>query len=155
MTPTSAPTVDYFDYSYSTDIYGEYTQELSQGLENIRFSYFMYKDRPISDGMCSEWIRFAEFGLKLPFDDVEVSAIHVSTANEDLKTGQVMRTSASCSHGVSVDYMVSKIKSGTQFMLDCEGSTFRQFSCGGHVVFCVDCPRDCNACPGKVSKRDA
>ena len=47
--------------------------------------------------------------------------------------------------------MVEKIQRGIQFMLECDGVTYRQFRCNGVVVFCADCAKDCNACPGEVN----
>ena len=78
--------------------------------DHIRFSYFMYKDYPVGNGICEDWNRFADTGLKLPFDDVEITALSLISVNENLNTGAIETIESSCIEESKVKFMVEKIQ---------------------------------------------
>lgn len=139
------------DYSQYDDItlYQQYQYELSQSPESVKYSVYIYKDTPIIESSCENWVDFAIRGPNLPFDNVKVSSISLSTSNEDLIKRVITKKNATCTNTNMVSYMMANIQSRKQFYISCDGHMWRQFSCNGLNILCFDCLKDCSYCPGK------
>jgi len=122
---------------------------MTQIVDNaVQFSAFMYKDKATDPNTCANWIYFTENAVNLPIPNIEVYAISLVIANEDLLSAQVQSVQYDCSTFDVVNFILGKIASGAQFLVSCNGHNWRQFSCSGSNILCVDCKKDCSQCPG-------
>ena len=53
-----------------------------------------------------------------------------------------------CSDPTVVSFILGKIQSGSQFLVNCNGYAWRQLACSGSTALCVDCSKSCSDCPG-------
>ena len=89
-------------------------------------------------------------GLQLPFEDIYISSLTLSVANQDPSTGMLMKLQANCTRDTeALNWIVEKVRKGKQFAYTCDDHLWRSFPCSGALVFCVDCEKDCSKCPGQ------
>ena len=141
------------DYSgFANNIlYKTYLQKVSQISFPINYNYFTYKDYivPVGSQSCDTWETFTANGLNLPFADVEIAGIHLDQGIVSISNGSPSYSQISCLEKDKVDFIVSKILLGSQFLASCDGRMWRQFGCSGKNLICVDCEKNCDMCPGE------
>lgn len=117
-------------------------------MSGIQVDYFTYKDHVVRSD-CESWSSFITNGLKLPFEDIRVSSISINQMNENLRTSATASFYASCKDEAKVEFMVEKLKKGSQFLQSCNGFNWRMFYCNGKQVLCANCEKSCTICPGR------
>jgi hypothetical protein len=80
---------------------------------------------------CRDYKRFSRYMLDLPFDDTEIAALRIHILNEDMESNYVSEINATCNDFNAVNFMLTKISTGAQFVLTCGGFTWRLFTCSG------------------------
>jgi len=146
--PTAGPSRDYNGYQ-DTTLYTIYKELISKTLANsFSFSSFTYKDQPINSNSCANWQYFSENVNNLPIPGVEYLGVNLTIYNENLLDNTFSSSQYSCSSLDITNFIAGKISTGTQFLVFCNGHYWRQYSCSGNNIVCVDCKKNCNQCAG-------
>jgi hypothetical protein len=116
----------------------------------IKFSSFIYKDKPVSEKTCSLWEMFTAYSSYLPFPNVEIATMNMVTLDKDLISNEVTSVNATCNDRNSVSFMVDKMSKSVPFLVSCGGFSWRFFKCSVSFVFCINCKRDCGLCSGEA-----
>lgn len=118
--------------------------------DSFTYSSYYFKELVVGD-TCAEWNTYKDNSLNLPFDDVKFMSV-VARFDYFNFDSSVNRTFlALCDLPGVVQELTRSLKSGTTTEQNCNGLTWRVFSCGGEVVFCVNCKKVCVSteyCPG-------
>jgi len=103
--------------------------EMATIKNSFMFSTFYYKSLTI-EGKCENWNNYIDNDLSLPFKDLRFNTISTSFVyyNFDKKINDTME--ASCSDKNIIDSILSSLRTGVSFEANCNGNSWRVFSCG-------------------------
>jgi len=144
--------MNYFDH-YT---YLNFSSALNSSLhvaDSFTFGTYFFKGLTIGP-QCRDWKTYTAATLALPFDDVTFSHISASFEFESFETGGAYeQLTATCAHREIVGNIISSLQTGTEYEGNCNGLTWRVFTCGttADIVFCVNCKKNCastESCPG-------
>eukprot|EP01032_Pedospumella_encystans_P014625 gene14625-16781_t len=150
--PTSQPSLDLLDFatqrSYQTYLN---TRTLYQNVsQSFAFANYYYKGSDV-DGTCSAWQSLVDNSLALPFSDLYLSKISLDFVVDNFPTNVLSQATASCSDLYAIENLVSSLRLRKKFQIDCNGVSWRVFSCNSNPVICVNCKENCVntvSCPG-------
>ena len=153
--PTGTPTYGTLDWK-NNDIYDNHkrlmqvvNREALQGT-TIPFDSFYYKGiTPI--GACDDWKRYTETKLTLPYDNIFFSEATISSEYHDYATDTTFFEKSTCSDIVQVAKIIESLRSGVSYEFNCDGRSWRVFTCNGERIICLNCKQNCVdtvACPG-------
>ena len=116
----------------------------------IPFDSFYYKGiTPI--GSCTDWKTFTETKLTLPYDNIFFSKATLVSMWEDFDTETSYEESSVCDNAGEVTKMIESLESGLSYEFNCDGRSWRVFTCNGERVMCLNCKENCVetvSCPG-------
>eukprot|EP01033_Poteriospumella_lacustris_P011058 gene11060-7871_t len=150
--PTGKPTynVDNYRDSLAWKYYQSNLTAVSSESSNYVFGTFFYKGET-KDGTCDRWLDFSQNQVRIPYDDIVVTHVSFWSYVYDYRTRSPRIQRTSCDNVNSISGVVPSLNSGLDYSFTCNSASFRLFSCGGNVVFCMNCKRNCVktvSCPG-------
>lgn len=153
-TPTSQPSFRLENYQNNRG-YRNYIASqqalTSDSVNGVQFSSFYYKGSYL-EGPCDGWDNYLNSYLQLPYDNAFFSKAAITFEFYDIKARKSRRDAATCDKPAALAGMVAAIKSGQDFENNCNGRSWRVYSCGATPLICIDCKRSCErseACPRK------
>lgn len=150
--PTSTPT---YDLNYEAHFtYTRYvTARDAYRALNDSFTMSTYYFKGLSEGhSCSGWDSFYTNSISLPFDDVQFSTLTAVFGNYNFGSRVNRTTTAVCSDKSVIKNIIAYLKSGAAYEANCNGVTWRVFSCSEQRIVCVNCKKVCvntEICPGR------
>ncbi len=118
--------------------------------DSFTYSSFYFKGLVVGD-TCGGWNTYKDNSLNLPFDDIKFTSVSLrfDYVNFERSTNRSML--AQCNSPVVVKAIIKSLRTGGTLEQNCNGITWRVFSCNDNVVLCVNCKRICVSteyCPG-------
>ena len=89
--------------------------------------------------------------MNLPFDDVRFSLITASFMYENLNTHANRTVVSTCAEPAVISNILGSLKAQGTYEGNCNGLTWRVFTCNGESLLCVNCKKVCvetTVCPG-------
>ena len=122
----------------------------TDGSSSVPFSSFYYKgSTPV--GSCSDWLDYTNTRLILPYDNVNFIGVSAAFGSYNYATKKSTQENSTCSDPVVARGMMNAIKYGFVFQGNCDGHSWRVFTCNSQRVICINCKLTCvrtEACPG-------
>jgi hypothetical protein len=153
--PTGQPTYFTSDWQDSAT-YELYEEDLSTILEveggedGTAFGTFYYKGIT-PEGTCADWRQYTTTYLILPYDNIYFSQAVFRSEYYDFDTQTSYSEEAVCRNAPQVQLMIDSLQSGESYEFNCDGRSWRIFTCNGERVMCLNCKENCVetvACPG-------
>lgn len=103
------------------------------------------------DGQCQPYSDFTQNTLTLPFDNIQFTAMETQFEQYNFNTQTLTNFTTTCSDGVSLKGIINALQNGQNFVTNCDGNSWRVFTCEKKRIFCVNCKQNCVStviCPG-------
>ena len=128
----------------------------SDQTNTIPFSSFFYKGLTLGKqqneaGTCTDWKSYTNTALIVPSDSIQFSTVKAAFASIDYATGVVRHENSTCNDVTVTQGIMNAIKYGYIYAGNCDGHTWRAFTCNGARVVCINCKLTCvptQACTG-------
>lgn len=151
--PTSRPSVNLDYFTHSTYLaYVAAKARYTAMADSFTYSSYYYKGITIGD-QCSAWNSYKDNSLNLPFDDIRFQKVTLRFDYFQFDTGVNRTEIATCTRTDPISAIITSLRTGTTLEVNCNGYTWRVFTCNGNVIFCVNCKRVCvgsEICPGRA-----
>jgi hypothetical protein len=124
--------------------------ETEGGENGIPYSTFYYKGYQ-AEGTCAEWQQYTATQLIMPYDNIFFSQAQFVSHTYDYDTETAANEVAVCDNAVQVEEMIDALETGLSYEFNCDGRSWRIFTCNGYRVMCLDCKESCvetEACTG-------
>ena len=118
--------------------------------DSFTFGTYYFKGQTII-GSCQEWNQFTSVKMSLPFESMYFEAISTAFSYYNYDRNSTEEGVTTCRNENVIAGFVSAMRSGVAFEGNCNGDTWRVFTCARSRVFCVNCKKICvetEACPG-------
>jgi hypothetical protein len=120
--------------------------------DSFTFSNYYFKGLERGD-TCDLWKNYKDNALSLPFDDIKFLKVTLRVDSYDFDTNTNRTVLATCASPGLIQPLITSLRTGDAVEINCNDRTWRVFSCGTRVIFCVNCKRVCvdsETCPGKA-----
>jgi hypothetical protein len=124
--------------------------DVEGGENGTPFGTFYYKGTT-PEGTCEEWQAYTSTYLNLPYDNIYFSQATLRSEYYDYDSLTTYSEEATCSNPTQVQLMIDSLQSGESYEFNCDGRSWRIFTCNGDRVMCLNCKQNCVesvACPG-------
>jgi hypothetical protein len=141
---------------YLTDSAYRYFLSVVPSIQNmsstLSFSSFYYKGVTM-EGQCSTWTQYATTGLSIPSSNLYFSKITFASKYNNFDTRKSAGVQYTCTNTYAIGNIVSSLISGREYEFNCDGNSWRVFTCDSNPVMCVNCKMTCQpsaTCPGNT-----
>lgn len=150
--PTSMPSYNLVDYPSKAvfQSFNSIGKAMKTDTSSFSFANFYYKGINVN-GTCSAWNSYISKVINLPFDYLTFTSMTLAVQTDKFDGGAMTVTNGTCNDKIVVNDIITRLLSGQTYEGNCEGRTWRVYSCSGNTVVCYNCKRNCVptvVCPG-------
>eukprot|EP01040_Poterioochromonas_malhamensis_P013812 gene13813-15231_t len=149
--PTHQPT---FDLKYESDEayikYLSWKRRFTNATSPFSFGTFYYKGLTV-DGTCNDWTSFTQGQLAAPRETLDFVKISTRFQLYDYVSRTNRTQVIECARKNIIRSVMNALTLGIDYEGNCEGNSWRVYTCNDSPLLCVNCKKKCTAsvvCPG-------